>query len=445
MSGLPGACSAASASNVVDGLHRLMDHFGLVFAASDWIVPPEGAWTFIGDLNPQRAVGVTVTTTSPSPHAQALRHRLAEQLARGGYLRDPAWLDAFRAVPREAFLSHFAVPSPDGDHRVWDLGDVAARDDALAAVYTDTPLLTQRDAEGSATSSSTAPSLMALMLEALQVRDGMNVLEIGTGTGYNAALLAHRLGSDRVTSIDVDPGLVDTARRSLERAGYRPAAVCGDGAAGFSPRAPYDRLIATCGVARIPESWLRQVRPGGVILASVGFGLVRLTVSQPGGPASGPFLDYASFTPIRRTTEQVSPTTRDDLALADGNGATRRVPFPGWEVLEERMVVFLRSVAMPGVRQVTLDSRAGKEYVLADHVTGSWARVRQNHEDEAQAVENGPRRLWDELCVVAESWLAAGRPPLASYGLEVGSDGRHELWWESSGGRRVSTFPLPPA
>lgn len=107
----------------------------------------------------------------------------------------------------------------------------------LAAAYQDTSLLTQFDAAGVATSSSTCPSLMARMLEALDVVDRDHVLEIGVGTGYNAALLAHRLGNDRVVSLDVDPDLVRLARDRLGEAGYAPTLIAGDGMAA-APNTP---------------------------------------------------------------------------------------------------------------------------------------------------------------------------------------------------------------
>ncbi len=106
------------------------------------------------------------------------------------------------------------------------------------------------------------------MLEALDISLGMSVLEIGTGTGYNAALLCHRLGSACVTSVDIDPALVDAARERLAALGYTPRLAARDGSAGYPPGAPYDRVIATVGVHVIPAAWIGQTREGGRILAN---------------------------------------------------------------------------------------------------------------------------------------------------------------------------------
>jgi protein-L-isoaspartate(D-aspartate) O-methyltransferase len=373
------------------------------------------------------------TTTADAGLSDSLRQRMTNDLHARGFLHTALWENAFRAVPRETFVQQYMVPSPTGDHRHYDLADPAQRGPALTAVYTDTPLVTQEDAGGTATSSSTAPSLMALMLETLEAQPGMSVLEIGTGTGYNAALLAHALGDTAVTTMDLHPGLVARAQRALHQAGYHPTVVCGDGTLGHPDQAPYDRLMATCGVSRIPAAWLDQVRPDGIILANVGFGLARLTAG-PGHAAHGPFLDYASFMPLRHNTTETATTARDVLSLAEPQEERRIVPFPARELslLDERMVHFLRSVLMPGVTQITEHGPAGDEYVLAHPASRSWARARTAGPGTAAVAQGGPRRLWDEVVSLTEEWLHAGRPGITSYGLTVTNDGEQQLWLHSS-------------
>ncbi|MEU1945506.1 methyltransferase domain-containing protein [Streptomyces sp. NPDC020125] len=168
----------------------------------------------------------------------------------------------------------------------------------LAGAYADAPLAT-RVRDGELITSSSQPSLMARMLQALQVRDGDRVLEIGAGTGYNAALLAHRLGDTHVTTLDLDPEITEAARNHLAAAGFRPAVVTGDGARGCPLHAPYDRIIATCAVASIPPAWLGQCRPGALILTPLATGLIALTVADA-RHAEGHFLAMpAYFVPLR--------------------------------------------------------------------------------------------------------------------------------------------------
>ena len=141
----------------------------------------------------------------------------------------------------------------------------------------------------------------------LEVTDGDRVLEIGTGSGYNAALLCERLGSDQVTSVDIDPELVELARELLAANGYTPALAAVDGAGGYPEGAPYDRIIATCSVPAVPSAWLAQVLPGVMIMVDVRGKLegtvVWLTVDGDGTATSHFLPGYASFKPLRHTVE----------------------------------------------------------------------------------------------------------------------------------------------
>lgn len=222
------------------------------------------------------------------------------QIVAAGSLADPAWRAAFTEVPRELFVPYYYVTaSGGGQERLWrEDPDPERRERWQAGVYDDVPLAT-RVRDGELVSSSSQPSLMAHMLEWLEVRDGSRVLEIGTGSGYNAALLAHRLGDEHVTSVDLDPGITGAAREHLAAAGYRPRVVTGDGALGVPAHAPYDRVIATCALSAVPAAWLAQCVPGALVLAPVGTGLVRLRVDGP-RDADGRFLPTpVFFVPLR--------------------------------------------------------------------------------------------------------------------------------------------------
>src|SRR6059036_2986121 len=100
--------------------------------------------------------------------------------------------------------------------------------------------------------------------------------------------MCHRLGVDQVTTIEVDPDVAARADAALETVGYSTWTVTGDGLLGHPRRAPYDRVIATCAVRRIPYTWIRQTKPGGIVLATVGgawhygTGLAKVTVAEDG-------------------------------------------------------------------------------------------------------------------------------------------------------------------
>ncbi|MDK9500996.1 methyltransferase domain-containing protein, partial [Streptomyces katrae] len=229
------------------------------------------------------------------------------ELTAAGVLEDPAWRAAFAAVPRHLFVPYFWTGRGAGHERLWgEDPDPERRARWLRGVYTDAPLAT-RLRDGELVSSSSQPSLMAKMLDALQVRDGDNVLEIGAGTGYNAALLCHRLGDGLVTTVDLDEEITESARSHLARLGYRPAVVTGDGARGCPARAPFDRILVTCTLPLIPPAWLGQCRPGARILAPLSTGLIALTV-RDAGFAEGRFLHTSAyFVPLRGATAAPGP------------------------------------------------------------------------------------------------------------------------------------------
>lgn len=150
---------------------------------------------------------------------------------------------AFRAVPRHVFLPD--VP--------------------LDRIYRDDAIVTRYNERKQPISSSSQPAIMALMLEMLALEPGHRVLEIGAGTGYNAALMAHIVGeSGQVTTIDIDTDIVHEATEHLTASGYTQVRVlCGDGAFGADTFAPFDRIILTVGAGDIAPAWRDQLRMGG--------------------------------------------------------------------------------------------------------------------------------------------------------------------------------------
>ncbi|GEB60291.1 methyltransferase domain-containing protein [Streptomyces gardneri] len=222
------------------------------------------------------------------------RRALVRRIEADGVLADPAWRAAFAEVPRHLFVPYFYVSGTSGYERLWAGDpDPARRARWLRGAYADTAVAT-RVRDGELVSSASQPSLMALMLHALDVRDGDDVLEIGAGTGYHAALLSHRLGEEHVTTVDLDEEIAESARTHLAAAGYRPAVLAADGARGCPERAPYDRIVATCAVPAVPYPWLAQCRPGALVLAPLSTGLILLRV-RDGTHAEGRFLETSAY------------------------------------------------------------------------------------------------------------------------------------------------------
>ena len=138
----------------------------------------------------------------------------------------------------------------------------------METVYSDRAISAKQNQEGQWLSSSSQPAIMGIMLEQMGLEPGHKVLEIGAGTGYNAALMAHIVGeTGQVVTIDIDEDLVEAAREHLKAAGFeRVQVVCADGGYGYPDLAPFDRIILTVGAPDISPAWWEQLKPDGRIV-----------------------------------------------------------------------------------------------------------------------------------------------------------------------------------
>jgi protein-L-isoaspartate(D-aspartate) O-methyltransferase len=185
-----------------------------------------------------------MTVTAPSS-ADALLGRMVDRLAEQVHPREET-LSAFRKVPRHLFL-------PDVE---------------LDRVYSGSAIPTRHDEKGNPISSSSEVAIMALMIDALRLEQGQRVLEIGAGTGYNAAVLAELVGVENVVTLDIDPEIALEARAHLRAVGHGSLRVeTSDGWMGWPDGAPYARLELTAATADISPHWVAQLEEGGVLVA----------------------------------------------------------------------------------------------------------------------------------------------------------------------------------
>lgn len=191
----------------------------------------------------------TTVSNASTASADELRTKLADRLCKNNTIRTAPVEAAFRRVPRDLFL-------PDVD---------------IQEAYADESIYTKHDGTGARISAASQPKIVAMMLEQLQIEPGHRVLELGAGTGYNAALMATITGeAGHITTIDVDDDLVDNARKHLAAASINNVDVVhADGALGHPESAPFDRIIATVGAFEVPTAWLEQLAPGGRLVAPV--------------------------------------------------------------------------------------------------------------------------------------------------------------------------------
>ncbi|MEV4058396.1 methyltransferase domain-containing protein [Amycolatopsis sp. NPDC049688] len=356
-----------------------------------------------------------------------LNQVLIEHLAASEKLTTRAWRTAFEDVPRHLFAPRFTLPDNLGGHAL-DIADAAHRTEWLRAVYHDEALLTVFDERDMATTSCSAPSVVATMLESSQATEGDAVLEIGTGTGWTAGLLSHRLGSEAVTSVDIDPRCVAEARERLDHLGLNPTLAVADGYLGYPVRAEYDRIIATASLRRVPPAWLRQVRPGGTILTDLrgdfAGNLARLTVNEDGS-ASGRFLpERANFMPLRSEEEHLDELPELASRAVSGPGPHRRTNL-GPVALRKWEFAFLAQLSMPGARAGRIRIKGGPMYFcLTDPRSESWARVEVDADDaEREVTQGGDRRLWDELETAYQLWTRLDQPSPADFTIKISPDG----------------------
>lgn len=358
-----------------------------------------------------------------------LRRLLVACLEGRDALDSDGWRRAFEAVPRHVFVPRFTASVDRWQARSPGLDSSMPEqyEQWLRTVYSDQALLLPCEAGGA--SSSSMPSIMAYMLEALQVEDGNRVLEIGCGSGYQAALLCERLGSENVTSIDIDPLLVDAAERRLRGLGYQPVLAVADGAHGYRAGAPYDRLIGACYAWPIPRSWIEQTRPGGRICAIAPSSLARLQVREDGSAAGRLHWQHAGFTPMRGWNPADPPEEEGAALVRESAGEVRRCRHPARIVeaggLQCSFWVLIGMLVIPHQHIHRLgDDVAG----WIDVRDGSWLRLDPR---AGQVAQGGPRRLWDEVEDLYEQWCRLGAPNRQRFGLTVEPDGRHVLWVDS--------------
>jgi protein-L-isoaspartate O-methyltransferase len=340
---------------------------------------------------------------------------LVRALRSAGLLDDPAWREAFTTIPRHHFLPCFYGASGDTWRRFdsQSVGD----DDRYRLAYRDQTWVVRlagpHSQPGQPASSCIQPSLAARMIHELAVTENDHILEIGTGTGYLTALLCHRLGASNITSIDIDPDLIDSADRILTELGYSPTLATADGTHGYPDRAPYDRILGTAAVEGVPWSWIGQTRSGGRIVTPLRSAITVIDVHDH-QHATGRFLPLVTrVLPLR--TDTPAPPAHPLLLHTAHDTSVQWSPIPVRALYDENFR-FLLDLALPGIEYHDQEPLGG---LIMRYPDGSTAQISPT----GQTLQHGPRRLCDDIAALHEIWHNAGGPRPDRYRLTINPRG----------------------
>jgi protein-L-isoaspartate(D-aspartate) O-methyltransferase len=341
---------------------------------------------------------------------------------------------AFLAVDRASFIPDriWCQIEDDGPYAPIDADSEPARWAGMA--HSDRVIVTQFD-DGRVTwpqvghrptCSASMPSAVTAMLTELDVQPGQSVLEIGTGTGYNAALLAELVGEPgRVTTIEVDTELAEQARARLTGLGYTNVeVVTADATVNLADLGRrYDRIIATAAVqvGHLPYTWVEHTNPGGVILAPMraelaSGPLVRFVV-QDGGAAIGRACNTrVGFMELR--SQRAAGAGFAGLRWNDDSADVTYTDVAPWRLLLTENPRWAIAVAVPNCRYMVWEKTSERPGIawLHDPLSRSWATVaRVDSGDHHIVRQHGPRRLWNEVETAVHWWQAHGEPPIETW------------------------------
>ncbi|MBI2299359.1 MAG: protein-L-isoaspartate O-methyltransferase [Armatimonadetes bacterium] len=362
-------------------------------------------------------------------YVERLHQRLCEQGA-----APRAILDAFLRLPRHRFIDALIVPEsdqPGAAELAVAVGPDAADPDLLDRVYTDSALSIQIR-QGRCTSSTSQPSLMAMMMADVGLGPGARVLEIGTASGWNAALMSELCGPEgEVVTVEFDAELAERAREHLESEGLggRVSVVTGDGVLGWPAGAPYDAVIVTVSCPDLPRAWLEQLADGGRLVMPFGLpdeSSPMLLLTRRGDGWEGAFLRWSWFVFVRGGGLRPWPAPLDPAGDPDLAALLRREPVcvkipvgtaDRWSPGAASFGLHLLAAGTPGLATVLLATHEARRqvcYALHEPAAGGLAAL---CDDELRGYGNPGclERLRDRF----GEWTRLGYPWMEDYRVSV--------------------------
>lgn len=335
---------------------------------------------------------------------------------------------AFRRVPRHKFLENIYVPTKDfstrSGYRQIQTDPQHPTPEHLELIYSHRALLTRIGPSGLPTSSTSMPGLIADMLELMNLKPGLKILEIGAGTGYNAALLSELVGDQsKVVSVDIQEDVVEQSQRLLSAAGYGDIKVIAkDGFFGVAEEAPFDRIVATVGLYDVSPHWAEQLADGGQMLLPIKQGgacpLFRIT--KDGNRLKGRAMGASGFMSVQG---EMVPDADRPLSQREQESKSKVERKPGWDLGRRRQIrwdffYFLTAadsraslLPLPGA-----DDDDGWTHWTYGLSEGGAAVIFA--QDQLVLVGEAAQPLLDRLDEIRGLWESSGRPKASDYEVE---------------------------
>ncbi|MCQ1582419.1 protein-L-isoaspartate O-methyltransferase family protein [Streptomyces parvus] len=355
------------------------------------------------------------------------------------------WHRPLALTPRHLFVPRWWTPTEQDGTWAYELRDGAsdtdawmttAYDNGLSVITRVGPHHADHASPGTVvpetwpTSSATLPALVVKMYQHAFLADDSRIL-VTCGSGYGTALACQRLADELVTSVDVDPYLIQAARDRLDAAGHQPRLEVCD-VTGELP-GTYDRIVSTVSVPAIPASWLKALNPGSrLVTALSGTGLIIVADKTADGGATGKVApEPAGFMTTRHGDDYPPVPDNADLwataQKADGESITTG-RYPVMRVSSTWDVRSTLELTAPGIEHRMDVAKDGTRTAYMLHPDGSWARATATGARELPTVhQSGPRRLWDELDRI-RTWLVIdGDLPVSGAAVRIDPDGTCHL------------------
>ncbi|MFD7554246.1 protein-L-isoaspartate O-methyltransferase [Streptomyces sp. NPDC059835] len=377
------------------------------------------------------------SAAEPSGAATA-RAAMVARLEKSGDLMPGPVREALLALPREVLMPQAYVrrSAPDETPPRWDLLEFSRpgdRAELLERLHSGNSVAIQHGGEpilgrvpgprrgGVMTAMSSTMGLTAGLLQLLDPLPGQRVLDVGSGAGVTAAVVCFVCGDTGVVTLDIDQHVTAAVRERLSALGYRPAAVTGDGTAGWAATGPYDRIFVSFAVRRVPQDLVEQLAPGGRALMTLGTSSpswpgLAVVERRPDGAVEAELraVEFGHRAGAGFDRLFLSPEFRATITADGGRTQRSRLAPPAdtdrgmWLALDHLYPGLVRDF---GAEDLTVGAPE----------CGSWMRVKEAGYRRCDVTTCGPRDIWAEIQDVAGRWRAAGEPGV--YRLHFDADG----------------------